>query len=378
MIPSGKWKLLESILRPLRKSQRKTVTLVVEAMACRAQAASIPIAAFLSQATGCQLDSALTRFYRLLHNPRLDDLLITKQFLSQLILQPGPLLVALDWTEWHPPGRMLLASVSVGTRAIPVQAAVFSKTQILRSQNTWENNFLKVLCLLLDEMGASACFLADRGFRRVSFLQLLLGYWPHTFLVRMQEQVMVESPKFKRLLGKCPLQPGHAVDLGWVRLRQDGAVRVRVIGLWAKGQKEPWWLATNREDSLSFLASLYDRRMSIEEQIRDSKGARFGFQLIWTQIHTPEALARFALLMGLALLILTAIGHAVALGRPEVRLPSKKKGPRLSFITVGYLFLHSFFDTQSLSQTFLQMNLPPLTLRSFSWLRKTTKKEPQK
>ena len=368
MIAPGKWNLLESILRPLRKSQSKTVTLVVQAMACLTQAASIPIAAFLSQATGCQMDSALTRFYRLLHNPRLDDLLISKQLVSQLLLPPGPLLMALDWTEWHPPWRMLLASVSVGTRAIPVQAAVFSRTQILRSQNTWENNFLKVLCLLLDELGASACFLADRGFRRVSFLQLLLSYLNHTFLVRVQDQVMVETPKFKRLLGKCQLQPGHAVDLGWVRLRQDGAVRVRVIGLWAKGQKEPWWLATNREDSLSFLASLYDRRMSIEEQIRDSKGARFGFQLIWTQIQTPEALARFTLLIGLTLLILTAIGHAVASSRPEVRLASKKKGPRLSLITVGCLFLYSFFHTQCLSQTFLEMNLPPPTLRSFSWL----------
>jgi hypothetical protein len=373
MIAPGKWNLLESILRPLRKSQSKTVILVVQAMACLTQAASIPIAAFLSQATGCQMDSALTRFYRLLHNPRLDDLLISKQLVSQLLLPPGPLLLALDWTEWHPPWRMLLASVSVGTRAIPVQAAVFSRTQILRSQNTWENNFLKVLCLLLDELGASACFLADRGFRRVSFLQLLLGYLNHTFLVRMQDQVTVETPKFKRLLGKCQLQPGHAVDLGWVRLRQDGAVRVRVIGLWAKGQKEPWWLATNREDSLSFLASLYDRRMSIEEQIRDSKGARFGFQLIWTQIQTPEALARFTLLIGLTLLILTAIGHAVASRHPEVRLASKKKGPRLSLITVGCLFLYSFFHTQCLSQTFLEMNLPPPTLRSFSWLEKIKK-----
>ena len=373
MIAPGKWNLLESILRPLRKSQSKTVTLVVQAMTCLAQAASIPIAAFLSQTTGCQLDSALTRFYRLLHNPRLDDLLITKQLVSQLLLHPGPLLMALDWTEWHPPWRMLLASVSIGTRAIPVQAAVFSRTQILRSQNTWENNFLKVLCLLLDELGASACFLADRGFRRVSFLQLLLSYLNHTFLVRMQDQVMVETPKFKRLLGKCQLPPGHAVDLGWVRLRQDGAVRVRVIGLWAKGQKEPWWLATNREDSLSFLASLYDRRMSIEEQIRDSKGARFGFQLIWTQIQTPEALARFTLLIGLTLLILTAIGHAVASRRPEVRLASKKKGPRLSLITVGCLFLYSFLQTQGLSQTFLKMNLPPPTLRSFLWLEKTKK-----
>ena len=373
MIAPGKWNLLESILLPLRKSQSKTVTLVVQAMACLTQAASIPIAAFLSQATGCQMDSALTRFYRLLHNPRLDDLLISKQLVSQLLLPPGPLLLALDWTEWHPPWRMLLASVSVGTRAIPVQAAVFSRTQILRSQNTWENNFLKVLCLLLDELGASACFLADRGFRRVSFLQLLLSYLNHTFLVRMQDQVMVETPKFKRLLGKCQLPPGHAVDLGWVRLRQDGAVRVRVIGLWAKGQKEPWWLATNREDSLSFLASLYDRRMSIEEQIRDSKGARFGFQLIWTQIQTPEALARFTLLIGLTLLILTAIGHAVASRRPEVRLASKKKGPRLSLITVGCLFLYSFLQTQGLSQTFLKMNLPPPTLRSFLWLEKTKK-----
>jgi hypothetical protein len=373
MIAPEKWNLLESILCPLRKSQSKTVTLVVQAMACLTQAASIPIAAFLSQATGCQLDSALTRFYRLLHNPRLDDLLISKQLVSQLLLTPGPLLMALDWTEWHPPWRMLLASVSVGTRAIPVQAAVFSRRQILRSQNTWENNFLKVLCLLLDELGASACFLADRGFRRVSFLQLLLSYGNHTFLVRMQDQVMVETPKFKRLLGKCQRQPGHAVDLGWVHLRQDGAVRVRVIGLWAKGQKEPWWLATNREDSLSFLAALYDRRMSIEEQIRDSKGARFGFQLIWTQIQTPEALARFTLLIGLTLLILTAIGHAVASRRPEVRLASKKKGPRLSLFTVGSLFLFSFFHTQGLSQTFLKMNLPPPALRSFSWLEKIKK-----
>ncbi len=377
MVP-GKWDLLESILRPLRKSQRKTVALVVQAMACLSQAASIPIAAFLSQATGCQLDSALTRFYRLLHNPRLDDLWITKQLVSQLLLHPGPLLMALDWTEWHPPWRMLLASVSVGTRAIPVQAAVFSRAEILRSQNTWENNFLKVLCLLLDELGARACFLADRGFRRVSFLQLLLSYLNHTFLIRMQDQVTVETPKFKRLLRKCRLQPGHAVDLGWVRLRQDGAVQVRVIGIWAKGQKEPWWLATNREDSLSFLASLYDRRMSIEEQIRDSKGARFGFQLVWTQIQTPEALARLTLLIGLTLLILTAIGHAVASRRPEVRLPSKKKGPRLSLLTVGCLFLYSFLQTHRLSQTFLPLNLPPPTLRSFSWLEETKKRRHQK
>jgi hypothetical protein len=95
-------------------------------------------------------------------------------------------------------------------------------------------------------------------------------------VVRMGDQIMVETKKWKRLLHRCCLQPGHAVDLGTVWLRQDAAVATRVVGIRAKGQREPWWLAPNREDSLSFLASLYDRRMAIEEQIRDTKGARFG------------------------------------------------------------------------------------------------------
>jgi hypothetical protein len=100
-----------------------------------AQAASLAIAAFFSQASGSQIDSALTRFYRLLHNPRLDDLQITKQFFSVLAQGRSSSWIPLDWTEWHPPLRMLWASVIVGTRALPVQSAVFCQIDILHSQN---------------------------------------------------------------------------------------------------------------------------------------------------------------------------------------------------------------------------------------------------
>jgi len=344
-----------------------------------AQAASIPVAAFVSQATGSQINSALTRFYRLLHNPKLAELRVARQMLSFFAQLPGPFLIAIDWTEWHPPFRMLLASVVRGTRAIPVQAAVFSKTHIHRSQNTWENNFLRLLCWLLKEVKASACFLSDRGFRRVSYLKLLQEQKEHSFLVRIADQISVELKKGKRLLKKCGLQPGHALDLGTVLLRQDGAVRVRVIGIWAKGQREPWWLATNLEDPLAHLAALYDRRMAIEEQIRDTKGARFGLKLVWTQIKTPQALARFTLFIGLAVLLLTAIGHAMALRRPDLRITSKTKGHCLSLLTIGHLFFHYFLATQTPSLKFLQRNIPPPSLHSFSWLQKTIpKKEAQK
>lgn len=372
-------KVIGQILSPLRRSQSKTITLVIEGIAWMAQAASIPVAAFVSQATGSQINSALTRFYRLLHNPKLDDLKVARQMLSFFAQLPGPFLIAIDWTEWHPPFRMLLASVVRGTRAIPVHAAVFSKTHIHRSQNTWENNFLRLLCCLLNEIKASACFISDRGFRRVSYLKLLLEQKEHSFLVRIADQITVEFKKRKRLLKKCGLQPGHALDLGIVLLRQDGAVRVRVIGIWAKGQREPWWLATNLEDSLAHLAALYDRRMAIEEQIRDTKGARFGLKLVWTQIKTPQALARFTLFIGLAVLLLTAIGHALALRRPDLRLTHKTKGPRLSFLTIGQLFFLYFMATQSLSLKLLQQHIPPPSLRPFAWLQKSaTKRGTQK
>jgi len=366
---------LGEVLSPLRKSQRTVITLVVEAMAAIRQAASIPIALALAQKVGCQADCALTRVYRLLHNPHLDDLVVSRQMIKTLARRSASVLVALDWTEWHPPLRMLLASVVVGTRAVPVQTAVFRKTSIVRSQNCWENTFLTMLTMVLQEAGVAACFLADRGFRRVSFVQLLLRQTGHTFLVRLQENVKVHTKRGAKTLRKHGLQAGRAVDLGWVDLRQDAAVRVRVVGIWAKGCRESWWLATNCPDPLSRLVALYDRRMAIEEQIRDTKGARFGFALVWTQIKTPQALARFVLLIGLAVLLLTAVGHALAERNPSIRLPSKTKGPRLSYLSIGILLWPILQSEFAFTPRFLDDHLPPPALRSFNWLNRYGKRK---
>jgi hypothetical protein len=49
----------------------------------------------------------------------------------------------------------------------------------------------------------------------------------------------------------------------------------------------------------------------------------------------PQYLARFTLLVGVALLLWTAVGQAVAQATPSVRLPCKQKGPCLSLLRVG-------------------------------------------
>jgi hypothetical protein len=364
---------LESLLGSLRKSQRTIIMLVVEALTSLRQAASIPIAMVLAQRTQCLVPSALTRFYRCLHNRRIDDLAISRRMLSLLGQRTSPLLIALDWTEWHSDLRVLSASVAMGTRAIPVYLAAFLKSKIRRSQNVWEESFLEILTLLLREAGVSACFLADRGFRRVQFLRLLLKQREHGFVVRLAEQVMVETARTTKTLKKWGLPAGRAVDLGWVKLRQHEAVEVRVVGIWQRGAREPWWLATNLDVPLARLAALYDRRMAIEEQFRDTKGARFGFALVWTQLTTPEALARFLLLVGLTIFIQTAIGQAIVEQRPDVRLPSKTKGPRLSLLNVALVLGSRFKLPTPLSTKFIVEHLPPPVLRDFAWLHQFEK-----
>jgi hypothetical protein len=154
----------------------------------------------LARRTGCLVPSALIRFYRLLHNPRLDDLAISQRMLSLLGQRTSPLLIALDWTEGHSNLRVLSASVAMGTRAIPVYLEAFLKSKIRLSPNVWEESFIEVLSLLLQEAGVTACFLADRGFRRVPFLRLLLKRRGQGFVVRLAAKVMVEtSPASKTL-----------------------------------------------------------------------------------------------------------------------------------------------------------------------------------
>jgi hypothetical protein len=361
---------LESLLGSLRKSQRTVIALVVEALASLRQAASIPIATILAQRTGCLVPSGLIRFYRLLHNARVDDLAISRKMLSQLGQRVSPLLVVLDWTEWHSGLRVLMASAAMGTRAIPVYLAAFIKNRIPRSQNAWEESFLEILSMLLGEAHVTACFLADRGFRRVQFIRLLLKQGGHSFVVRLADKVTVETRRRSKILKKWGLQPGSAVDLGWVKLRQRDSVDVRVVGIWQRGAREPWWLATNLDVPLGRLATLYDRRMATEEQFRDTKGARFGFALVWTQVKTPAALARFLLLLGLTILILMAVGQVIVEERPDARLPSKTKGPRLSLLSVALLLGPIFAFSKPLTATFLFEHLPPPVLRDFSWLGK--------
>jgi Transposase DDE domain len=367
MNPLTRYPVLSSLLRPFRRSQQKTCAALVVALCQCAQASSFAIAGQLSCLTDVQFGSALTRLYRFLRNTRFDNWLLTEEMLRLLGKRQKYLLLALDWTCWQDRFSVLTASVCLGTRSVPVAASACVKRNLARSQNLWEETFLRLLVDRLRAAGVEAVWLCDRGFHRVAWLGRLLEMEQH-FVVRLQRDVTVHLRDRVCLLKSLEINEGERRDFGFVHLRADEAVRVRLIGVWATGAKEVWWLATDLTNRVSKVVSYYDRRMGIEEQFRDSKGVRFGLKLKWTQFTKPEFIERMYLLVGIALLLWTSVGRAVEVEEPKVRLRSKQKGARLSLARIGCYYWQKMTRRLKLTAGFVRKHLPPPRLRVFKWL----------
>ena len=367
MNPLRRYPVLATLLSPFRRSQQKTCAALVAALCQAAQDSSFAIAGQLAGLTEVQFGSALTSLYRFLRNERFDDWLLTEQLLRLLAPARGPLVLSLDWTAWQDRFSVLTAAVCVGTRAIPVAVSACIKSQLARSQNLWEETFRRLVVERLRAAGVCALWLCDRGFHRVAWLGRLLAL-EQQFVVRLHRDVTVHLAEGPRLLKSLEIQPGQRRDLGWVNLRADAAVRVRVIGVWAQGAKEVWWLATNLPNAVSKIVSYYDRRMGIEEQFRDAKGVRFGLKLKWTQFTKAEFIERMYLLVGVALLLWTSVGQAVEQAAPKVRLLSKQKGARLSLARLGAYYWQRVTKLVKLTSSFVRAHLPPPRLRMFKWL----------
>jgi hypothetical protein len=368
------YRVLWLVTRNLHGSQAKALIAVASALVLSGVARTYAVADELRAAFGGQFKSACQRIRRLMNNPRLDDLAVwaglSEYLLSHIRRAKKRLaVVSLDWTEWGDDYRVLALSLTVAKRGIPLFAQAFSKTDMPRSQNARENAFVEVLEQLTPLL-RHAILLADRGFHRVSFLRVLLRL-EQRFVVRLVEKLTVESPRYRGLLSLVPIRPGQQVDLGRCTLRTEKRqepVVVRIVAVWQKGQKEPWWLATSESCPALHVAELYDRRMTVEEVFRDTKGCRFGMQMRWTQYARPEALSRLFLLAALALLHWLAAGALAIARAPTARLDHPTKGPRRSLVSIGRSAGPLLLRTLRASPPTVLAWLPFAATRRFDWL----------
>ena len=244
-----RYRLLREFAKDLHISQAKTpIALTVALISC-GQMRSFYLSRQLARASGVLFKSALQRFYRWVHNTKFDGLACWGTLAERVLSSDlkGPL-IAVDWTEWHQDMRVLVAAACVGNRAIAIFAQAFSKTDMPRSQNVRESTFIDLLTRLSKRVN-QAVLIFDRGFRRVGLIKQL-GWLRQPFIIRLAAKVHLRSRHDQGLLSDHPLRPGQRIDLANCELSDRSPVRVRVVGIWAHDQAEPWWMATNLSVSL--------------------------------------------------------------------------------------------------------------------------------
>jgi hypothetical protein len=367
MFPKRAYGLLWGLAKGLHETQARTLVAVCGSFVRSGKARSFEVARQLAGRTGTRLKSALGRYYRFIGQSGLNPVQVWSKLAGRLLLAAGRRpVVAVDWTEWHSGLRVLAAGVCLGKRAVPVLTRALVIATIRKSQNAFEQAFLAQLRALSPLM-EKAVWVFDRGFRRVSLIRQL-QYLEQPFVLRLMGKVHVAVSGYAGLLSAYPLRPGQWVDLGMVQLRQHDPVRVRIVGVWAPHQKEVWWLATSLTTQVKDVVRCYDRRMTVEEMFRDSKGCRYGMQLFWTRFARPEQLDRLFLLAAVAIAIWTAAGALALLADPSASLLSKKRGPRRSLVNIGRLELDQIIRLLRSSWNELMSLLLPAKARTFSWI----------
>jgi len=315
-----------------------TVVTVVEALVLGAKLALTQLGRNLRGAAYAKHN--IKRVDRLLGNAHLhaERSLIYRAVAHRLLAATPRPIVLIDWADCGPGHRWLLlrAAVPLEGRAVPI----YEEVHPLAHYNS-PRTHRRFLAHLRDVLPVSCApiLVTDAGFRGPWFREVERFGWDWIGRVRNQvtyrltrdaddgawtstQALYANATPTPRHLGRALLarRQSYACELYLVRPYRRGPGRPRK----AHGQhatarrcrqrhKDPWLLATSlphRAGAARRVVTLYALRMKIEEGIRDTKDARWGFALRYARSRRAERLEILLLLAALGTLACWLAGLA--------------------------------------------------------------------
>lgn len=251
----------------------------------------------------------IKRVDRLIGNTRIDRKAIAAGLVSLFCRNRKRIYVCVDWTGATDDVHFILeASFPTQSRSIIFWTRVHKKDieqggDLARA----EDEFLEELRQIIPK-SIKVVILADRGFSRVRFFRKLeeVGF---EYIVRIRRSHWIYSGNYIGHLEKAKIRPGFRRNYGQVLLTKDQKWECRVVGLFAFGQKEPWFLATNTNYPFQSVFDGYARRFEIEETNRDIKNERSGLRLRGVKFSTPSRLERMLSVVSVAYALMVVAGE---------------------------------------------------------------------
>jgi len=261
-------------------------------------------------------EAASKRLFRLLHNARLDTEELARAHAAALVARlpgEGSVRLALDWTT-EDSQHLLVASLSVGRRAVPLYWRAYRDTELKQRMSLYEREFVRALFTEVLSGVARRRFVltADRWFADVDLLDLLNDFGV-AYVIRTKSNYHVRvADKWCRLDSLRWTKNQRRRGWGRVWYCEGDPRHVFLVQARARDKQGRWgiWhLLSNRNLSAHGMAQEYARRFTCEEGFRDAKRllgfaeARISCMKAWTRMFT---------LVAIAIAVLTKLGCALA------------------------------------------------------------------
>lgn len=271
-------------------------------------------------------------------------------------------IVLVDITEIRPGVCALTAALALSGRSLPIYGMVRRKKTITRRRTL--STFLNRLGSVMPD-DVTPIVVTDAGFESPWFDEVEQRGWHYVGRVRHRTRFLYRgqwssaqdlhslATSRARSLGSVPFprQKPRARRLVLSKQRTSkGRVRSntrRRKGRTAndrrceKAAREPWLLATSLSCTASTVVQIYAMRMQIEQNYRDTKSHRWGWQLSMSGSRSNQRLEILLLISALGLLAVLAAGAIAELSNHHWRYQANTERSRrvLSWFALGVLIL---------------------------------------
>lgn len=255
--------------------------------------------------------------------------------------------IAVDWTDLGD-YMLLTASLIFQKRSMPIAWRCVWKWQYEKSQNDEEEGLIEDVIRLAGDRPWT--LLADRGFGRAELFRWL-DERGVSFVIRVSGRAWVEHQWFTGTIDNVPRRAGGGWMYKGAWYRKTSPVRVNVACYHKEPAPAPWYLVTNMDITARKAASLYAKRMGIEEGFRDCKSG-LGLKYLW--LGAPERMDRAMILIALAVL-LAALTAAKSIFKGETLglANNKRRGRVLSFLALGLRIIEQYPQRLSIARCYL-------------------------
>jgi hypothetical protein len=220
----------------------------------------------------------------------------------------GEIRLIVDGTKVGNRHQLLMVGIAYRSRAIPL-VWTWVRCRKGHSSTGKQRALLSYVHDFLPD-GVPVLLVGDSEFGHVAILSLL-DHWNWSYVLRQKGSYLVQLDadddswiSFRTVI----THPGERRWLPQVRLTQKSAYRTNLLADWAKGESEPWLLATNLH-SAQVARRAYRRRAWIENLFGDLKGK--GFDLESTRLQHFMRLSRLTLVVAVLHLWFTSTGATV-------------------------------------------------------------------